>query len=334
MAKMYVHLTAGERERIRALRVQKKSYAFISKALSRSKSTIWEEIHNHLHHGAYEPDRADTRARVVRKKPRRQSKMMLPKVANAVKDGLRKGWSPEQISGRMRLDYPRSEIMRISRQSIYAWLHKDKKAGGKWYLQLRRKTRKYRKLDLRSGRRLYHDNRKSIDERPQTVAERRFYGDWEADSVDGKLKGGHLLSFVERKSSYTVITKMARKDAESFNAAAISRFQESKWLPLRTLTVDNGSEFTRHAELSSALAVPIFFAHPLCAWQRGLNENTNGLLRQYFPKGKTDFALVSDDRIAEVEALLNNRPRKKLGYRTPAEVMDKFLRLESVRLRT
>ena len=318
MARRYVHLTRGERERIRLLRLDRWSLSAIAAAICRSKSTIHREVKQHLHHNGYEPERADGRARKVRHMPRRPHKMMVPKIAAYVKEGLAKDWSPEQIAGRIRLDHPHSPIMRISRQCIYDWLARDKKAGGVWYKRLRMGKR--RRKRTKGERRVNIAGRKSIELRPVSVESRRRFGDWEADTVEGRLNSGRLATLVERKSLYTVIARMDTRHARCFNAALLSRLDRERWLPLRTITADNGAEFARHGELTEALGVAVYFAQPHRSWQRGTNENTNGLIRQYLPK-KTDFRLVSEERVALVERTLNTRPRKKLGYRTPAEVM-------------
>lgn len=169
-------------------------------------------------------------------------------------------------------------------------------------------------------------------ERPASVDSRRFVGDWEGDTVVGKLHGGCLATLVERKSRFTVLAKIDTGRAEDFNAAVWERVSRTPWLPFRTLTVDNGPEFTRHVELENKLNSVVYFAEPYCSWQRGTNENTNGLIRQYFPKG-TDFKSTDAEKIALVENLLNNRPRKVLGYRTSLEVMAKACKKPIVPLR-
>lgn len=331
MARRYVHLTRGERERIRLLRLEKRSVRFIAAALCRSQSTIHREIKRHLHHNGYEPERADGRARKVRGMARRPRKMMVPEIEVYVKEGLRKDWSPQQIAGRIRLDHPHSRVMRISRQCIYDWLARDKKSGGLWYKHLRMGKR--RRKRTKGDRRVNIAGRKSIELRPRSVETRRRFGDWEADTVEGRLNSGRLATLVERKSLYTVIAKMSTRHAHCFNAALLSRLEREQWLPMRTITADNGAEFARHSELASVLGASVYFAQPHCSWQRGTNENTNGLIRQYLPK-KTDFRLVSEERIASVERALNTRPRKKLGYRTPAEVMARRFRNPAVPLVT
>jgi IS30 family transposase len=335
MAKTYTHLTLGERERIKQLCVEKHSIGFIATALSRSKSTISLELERNRHRGWYDPERANAKASARRRIPRRREKMLTDDIAAFVKDSLRKEWSPEQISGRMRQQHRTSEAMCISHQSIYRWINRDRRNGGEWYRHLRldnRKRKMARGCNFNPAVRIA--KRVMIDKRPISVQRRRFTGAWEGDTVQGRQGRGRLATLVERKTRYTVLALVESKHAEKLNAAVIERFARSPWLPIRTLTVDNGLEFAAHWELAKTLGGAIYFAHPYQSWQRGLNENTNGLLRQYFPKG-CDFLVVTAEKIAEVEELLNNRPRKILGYRTPAEVMAHRLRRTSgVRLVT
>lgn len=325
MAKDYVHLTSGERERIMQLRREKRSLGFIANALSRSKSTISLELKRNTHNGSYEADRAQSKARRRGKCPRRKCKMLIPEIERFVKSGLKKDWSPEQIAGRMKRVCRRSTVCSVSHQSIYRWICNDKKAGGKWYTHLRLNNRKQhrprgvkRNSDARIAERIM------IDKRPKSVDSKRYFGDWEGDTVQGKQGCGRLVTLAERKSLYAVFAPLESKHAAKLNAAVVERMKRSPLLPFRTLTVDNGLEFAGHRELSFALKGAIYFAHPQSSWERGLNENMNGLLRQYFPKG-IDFRTVAAQRVAEVEELLNNRPRKTLGYRTPAEVMNQYL---------
>lgn len=333
MAKKFTHLTLEEREQIRILRLQKLSSSKIAKILGRSKSTICEEVKRHLHHNGYEPLRAHGHARVVRRKPRRPKKMGIAAIELFVKEGLLKHWSPQQIAGRMQLEFPRSSFMHISHQCIYDWLERDKKSGGSWYKLLRINNKKRKRRRVKAPRKVNIANRKGIEERPQSVETRRFYGDWEADTVEGALNRGRIATMVERKTLFTVIAKMETRHAHCFNAAVLERLQQHASLPIRTITADNGAEFARHKELEEQLGTRIYFAEPYCSWQRGLNENTNRLIRQYFPK-KTDFKLVSKEEIALIEERLNNRPRKKLAYRTPAEVMANYRARPAVRIAT
>lgn len=333
MAKKFTHLTLEKREQIRILRLQKLSSSTIARIIGRAKSTVTEEVKRHCHHNGYEPVRAHGHARVVRMRPRKPQKMNVPAIEQFVKEGLLKSWSPEQIAGRIRVEFPRSPAMRISRQCIYDWLERDKKSAGTWYKRLRINNRKRKRPRVKAARHVNIANRKGIEERPQSVDTRRFCGDWEADTVEGALNRGRIATLVERKTLFTIIAKMETRHAYCFNAALLERLEQDASLPIRTITADNGAEFARHKELEEALAAKVYFAKPYCSWQRGLNENTNRLIRQYFPK-KTDFKLVPKTQIALIEDTLNNRPRKKLAYRTPAEVMANYRTHPTVRIVT
>jgi len=225
---------------------------------------------------------------------------------------LQRDWSPEQISGRLRAE----EGIRISHEYIYQYIYADKRAGGELHHHLRcqkKRRKRYGAYDRRGVIR----NRVSIDERPVVVDERSRVGDWEGDTVIGKNHKGALVTLVERKSLYTVIGRVARKTAAAVRAAIVAGLTLHK-NRVHTLTYDNGKELAEHEQIAKALGVEIYFAHPYSSWERGLNENTNGLLRQYFPKGQ-ELTAVAREEIEHV-ARLNHRPRKTLGFRTPYEV--------------
>ena len=333
MTRKFKHINFTEREIIKRLLSEKTGISEIARILNRAKSSISQEIRRNLYNKYYLPHIADSMARKRKKQSRRQRKMNCPEINSFVRDGLKKQWSPEQISGRMRLEYPDAQSICISHESIYQWLWRDKRLGGDWHKELRQFSRKRRKQRNSRDSRGIIKNRVSIDKRPQSVLERRFFGDWEGDTLQGKHGHGFIASVVERKTSYACFALMPDKTPGSLNRAVIRRFRTNPALPKRTLTLDNGREFSWHKELSESLKTRIFFCHPYHSWERGLNENTNGLLRQYFPKG-ADFLKIDDESLAKVEELLNNRPRKKLNYRTPAEAMNAYLkRKETVRIR-
>jgi IS30 family transposase len=334
MAKDYTHLTRGERVRIRALRTEHKSLGFIANALGRAKSTICEELRRNQYRGSlYVPLMADSMARKRRKQPRRERKMACPSIRTVVEEGLGQQWSPEQIAGRLRKRHPRSPQRWISHEAIYQWIWRDRRAGGSWYKHLRQSNRKLKKR--RTGREMRGriEGRIGIEARPASVDSRRFIGDWEGDTVVGSGRQAFVATWTERKTRYTCLAPLVDKRVETLNAAILARFAAEPHLPMRTTTLDNGREFFGHAKLAKAWRAKIYFARPYHSWERGLNENTNGLLRQYFPK-RTMAQKIPPERIAQVEKLLNNRPRKTLNYRTPAEVMaSHLLRPPGVRLR-
>ena len=224
---------------------------------------------------------------------------------------IRKDWSPEQICGRLEAE----QGIRISHEYIYLYIYADKRSGGDLYLRCQKQRRKrYGSYDCRGIIR----NRISIDERPSIVDAKGRFGDWEGDTVIGKQHRGALVTLVERKSLYTVIGAVCRKTAGAVCEAIVAGLAPYKDR-VHTLTYDNGREFSEHERMAAELDAHIYFAHPYSSWERGANENTNGLIRQYFPKGQ-DLTAVSEAEIEYVMNQLNHRPRKTLGFRTPYEV--------------
>ena len=223
-------------------------------------------------------------------------------------------WTPEQISDRLKLEGLRS----VSHETIYLHVYQNKRDGGRLYTCLRRRHT-YRKRIHKYCKRGGWDTRRPISERPAIVETRSRFGDWEADTIIGRRQSGAILSLVERRSRYCLLQKLANKSPDILAEAACTQLMPLKDKVL-TITSDNGFEFRRHQTIATRLDADFFFADPYSSWQRGTNENTNGLVRQYFPK-KTDFSLLSDDDILFVNHRLNNRPRKCLGFRTPNEVL-------------
>lgn len=237
---------------------------------------------------------------------------------------LRQDWSPDQITGYLR----REKQPSVSHEWIYLYVYADKRRGGTLHRHLRsqKKQRKRYSGYLRRGQ---IPNRTSIDKRPQIVARKSRFGDWEVDTIVGARHKGGILSAVERKSKLTRLRKLTTKSAAEMKDKTIALLAPLA-AKVHTITVDNGKEFCEHELIAAGLQARIYFAHPYASWERGLNENTNGLIRQYFPK-KYEFSKISDSDLQRVEDLLNNRPRKSLGYRTPNEVSFKQ---QSVALRS
>ena len=235
---------------------------------------------------------------------------------------LRQEWSPEQIAGWLKLEKQPT----VSHECIYLYIYADKRRGGTLHRHLR-SQKKQRKRYSGYIRRGQIPNRTSIDKRPKIVASKSRFGDWEADTIVGARHKGGILSVVERKSKLTRLCKLATKAAAEMKDNTIALLAPLA-ARVHTITVDNGKEFCDHELIATGLQARIYFAHPYASWERGLNENTNGLVRQYFPK-KYEFAKITDKDLQRVEDLLNNRPRKTLGYRTPNEV---FFKQRSVAL--
>ena len=213
----------------------------------------------------------------------------------------------------------------LHHETLYRLIYADKAAGGDLYKHLRVVSKPYRKRYGSYDRRGKIKNRVDIDERPAEVAQRGRIGDWEGDTIMGKGRQSALLTMVERKTLYTVIIRLTGKHADLLAQAAIKGMKALKD-QIETITFDNGLEFSEHENIARALDADIYFAHPYASWERGINENTNGLIRQYFPKG-TDFNLVSDKEIQYVMDRLNNRPRKTRDCRSPNELF-KGLRVD------
>lgn len=327
----YTHLTSNERYVIAHLKVFKLSLREIARRIGRSASTVSRELkRNGPGHGwVYWYDvaqrRADQRKRKARSQ-RRRSNTMLYKL---VVDSLRHGLSPQIIAGRLRREYPRKHSMRISHEGIYQWVFADAKAGGDLYQSLVRHHKRRRKHRLGHRRRLF-DGRVSITERPAIVEYRRRFGDWESDTMEGAKSSGGLATHVERKSRYLLAGKLGNKLSATYTATTLKLFSKVPKLRIKTMTVDNGSEFAGFKEIERHTGVSVYFSDPRSPWQRGCNENTNGLLRRYFPKG-FDFRLASDKLIQAVVERLNHRPRKCLNYRTAYEV---FFNTKTVALRS
>jgi IS30 family transposase len=238
-----------------------------------------------------------------------------PDVRTYVTDKLDAAWSPDQIAGRVRRDFPRQRRRWLSRQTIYDWIHRR---APHWTAKLRRGG----KLPEKRGR---LTDCVRIDGRPEVINRRRRYGDWEGDTMVGKGRRSALVTLVERKSGYTRLGRADDLTAASTRRVTTRRLRELPAALRRNITFDNGKEFAQHSRIARQLELQIYFATPYRSWQRGTNENTNGLLRQYFPK-RTNFTQISHREVARVERQLNERPRQRLGYRTPAEVIAKRLR--------
>ena len=237
-----------------------------------------------------------------------------------IRNKLKRYFSPEQIVGRIEIDYPDDPQMRISSLTIYNWIRRDKKAGGKLCKFLRQGYRKRRKKHGSIDKRGQIPDRRPISDRPKAVDKRQEMGHWEGDTVVGKSNGSSIATHVERKSRYLLVGRTDDKSSESMNSTTQRLFRRIPRSKRKTMTFDNGKEFAGFKELEKSVGFCCYFADPYSSYQRGTNENTNGLLRQFFPKG-TDFNEVSEEEIDKAAALLNNRPRKCLNYRTPHEVL-------------
>lgn len=311
---MASHLTLQERETLYRMKHAGKSFREIAEALGRDRSTIYREVNRNTGGRGYRPGQAQRLAEERRLACRRPAKLGDLELRRYVIKHLKQKWSPEQIAGRLRIDQPHKKQRHVSYQTIYNWLGTD---GSEWREHLRRGTRRS-KPETRGQLK----DCRTIAGRPQVVNSKRRYGDWEGDTIVSPGRRSGLTTMVERKSQYLRVRKTKSLKSSDTMRAANSSLKDLPEELLRTITLDNGKEFAEHHRLTDRLGADVYFAQPYASYQRGLNENTNGLLRQFFPKG-TDFARISRRQVARAEQLLNDRPRKSLGYRTPSEILHK-----------
>jgi IS30 family transposase len=309
----YTQLTQGKRYQIRVLLKARFSLSEMASFLHVHKSTISREIKRNSGHKGYRPRQAHEKAMTRRYAAAKRIKMT-PAMIELINQHIRQDFSPEQVSGYLY----RKHALHISHETIYKHIWSDKRCGGTLYKHLRNSSRKYRKRYGSKERRGRMKEQVSIDLRPAVVDAKSRIGDWEIDTMTGKDSKGHLITVVERKSKLTLIKRVPDKQSDDMAIAIIKLLRPYKDKIL-TITADNGKEFCRHQKISKSLKADVYFAHPFHSWERGLNENTNGLLRQYFPK-KLDFRKIDDKSIEHAMQRLNNRPRKTLAYATPNEV--------------
>ena len=310
----YRQLTHAQRYQIYILLKAGHNQTEIAALVSCHKSTISRELRRNRGQKGYRDQQADYLARSRRWQAHRAR--ISRKTWEWVELLLQYQWSPEQIAGRLKLEQQPT----VSHQWIYRYIYADKQRGGQLYRHLR-SQKKQRKRYGGHARRAQIPHRISIDQRPAIVARKSRIGDWEADTIIGPRHKGAILSCTERKSKLTLLRKLESKGALEVKRNCIALLSPCAD-QVFTITVDNGKEFSDHRDIAAVLQTKIYFAHPYASWERGLNENTNGLIRQYFPK-KYDFARITPEDVNNVAARLNNRPRKTLGYRTPNEVFFK-----------
>lgn len=318
----YHHFTEHERYVISHMHLAGFSQAAIGRQLGRHRATIGRELkRNRSPWGqGYFYDTATRLARQRRDCANRRFKLDQGDLGACVRHGLRQRWSPQQIAERLKQDHRRDLTMRITHETIYRWVYRRSAMGEPWHEQLRRRRPKRRR---RCTRREHHGKipgRIGIEHRPPVVDRRSRFGDWEADTMQGAKGKGALATHVERKSRYLLTRKLTDQRAETFSRATVNAFRAIPAKLRKTMTADNGKEFARFKTIQRRLNLNVYFANPYAAWERGANENTNGLLRDFFPKG-TDFTRVSHAQVARVQRMMNNRPRKCLNYRIPAEVL-------------
>ena len=309
----YHQLTQEQRYQIYALQKRGHSSVEIGEVIGVDKSTISRELRRNCGGRGYRPQQAHHLALKRRQKA-------VPRITEEtwalVEKLLRQDWSPEQIAGRLK----KERGIRISHEWIYQYVLNDKQAGGDLYRHLRcqkKRRKRYGTYDRRGKL----PNCRSIEERPAIVSTRKRLGDWEVDTLIGRKQKQALVTLTERKSRFTLLGKVSRRTSQAVRKQ-VCRLLLPVIDKVHTLTSDHGKEFADYEQIAATLNLQFYFAHPYAAWERGTNENTNGLLRQYFPK-KSDFQTTSNTRLEQAMSKLNFRPRKSLRFKTPFEVFYK-----------
>lgn len=324
-------LTLKERIQIETLLKENKSKSYIAKTLNRSRSTITREVNKWVqtNKDKYSAELANWNAKDDYLNKRNTDKISIHKKLRVyVFKGLLSQWTPEQIAGKLKLDFPNDPIMSISHESIYRYIYTQPQARlNKKLINLlvRKKTRRRPPKKKRgTGRKII--NQVSIDNRPKHIDLRQEIGHWEGDLMIGKNQKSAIGTIVERKSRYTLIVKLKARNSKE--VAKIFSKVLNKLNPIlkKTMTYDNGVEMARHENITQKTGMKIYFAHPYSSWERGTNENRNGLIRRYLPKG-TDFNLINKKQLMIIQEKLNNRPRKIIGYKTPKEIIDSELKI-------
>lgn len=314
----YKHITTNERCCIANFLSLGLSLRKIAKHLNRNISTISREVKRNSTNGKYLAHIACENYAKNRKNCGAKGKSSNPTLIKYIEDGLEKTWSPEQIAGRLRLDYQDDKSMKIGFKTIYRWLYQKIIEKG----NVNRLRRKGKSLNPKETRDKFNIG-KSIKDRPKEVRKRETIGHWELDTVvssRGKSKAC-LSTFVERKSRFLIAQVMENRKSLTLNFHCFTAFKDIPTNLIKTFTVDRGKEFAGYVDIENTLNIDVYFADAYASWQRGTNENTNGLLREFYPK-KFDFSSINQKELDNIVTIINNRSRKCLGYKTPAEVFD------------
>lgn len=322
------HLTKYERESIARMWYAGMSLREIGEELGRNKSTISREIRRNStgegnsckYVGVVAHELASERRSSASQG--RCGKIQKHGMLRYVKSKLALQWSPEQISGRLNEQRGQDLSRRISHVSIYKWIAQDRANGGQYYRQLRQSNRRRRRKKGSLAKHFAIEGKVSIDDRPKIVERRDRVGDWEGDLVRGQGGKAYLVTLVERTSGLLLMQRVGNKKSHVVRRAIVKLMKRVPRRLLRTLTFDNGTEFSEFSKLEKELKLKVYFAHPYASWERGTNENTNGLIRQYLPK-QVNIQTKTTQALARIQQRLNNRPRKRLNYKTPNEVFKK-----------
>jgi len=321
----YRHITEEERYHIKRQIGLGWSLRQIARGMGRSASTISRELRRNAGQKGYRPRQANALA-AARSANCRNARRIPDSTWQRVIPLLKEDWSPEQVAGRLG-----SEGLLISHESIYRRVYADKAGRGDLWRHLRCQKKRRKRYASGRDRRGQIRNRRSIDQRPSVVDQKGRLGDWEGDTIIGAARKGAIVSMAERRTQYVVLEKVVTRESKRVTDATIMGLHPLAAV-VESITLDNGKEFAEHEIVSDALKADIFFAHPYASYERGLNEQINGLVRQYFPKG-TSFDTITRSMLKRVQDKLNDRPRKSLGFKTPREAMLLEARLKGVALR-
>jgi IS30 family transposase len=313
----YTHITSDERDMLQVLRDIGLAIDLVARMLCRHPSSLYREIDRNSSHGLYISGKADNRASKRRESNRPSPVLENKPLIKCVEKLLREDCSPDEIVGRIRLEQQHPG-WHICYETIYKHIYSEVRKGNDLRSHLRQGRKTRRKRSLKKDRRGIIPDRVFIDSRPSIVEQKSRRGDWEGDTIEGARKEGYVATWVDRSKKYLVAYTLTHKAAQALVDGAKKAFRKIPKKYRKTFTVDNGKEFAMHKALSKRLGGKVYFAHPYHSWERGLNENTNGLLRQYLPKNRS-LADLTENELAKIVNKLNNRPRKSLGYLTPRE---------------
>lgn len=330
--RIYQRLSFIEREELSRCLAMSYSYRQIAVLLHRLPSTISRELscRNMSRHG-YRAITAQRKAQSLAKKSRRPRKLDVnQELQRVVMEYLQLRWSPEQIAKRLKILYPNDMAMQVSHETIYAYIYVHPRQHLKRQLlyHLRRKHKNRYVKSKERKRCCPIQDFISIDDRPPEINARKIAGHWEGDLMQGSMNKSAIGTLVERKTRLTLIVKLKHKDASSVRQAFAQKLNRLPNTLKRSLTYDQGREMAEHKLFTQDTKIKVYFAHPHSPWERGTNENTNSLIRDFFPAG-TDFSKISGKKLKHVEDLLNDRPRKVLGFYTPKEMFTKSVALEA-----
>ena len=317
----YSHINTDERDFLQSAVVLSLDKSIIARMLGKHISSIYREVNRNSNKGSYIASAAKDYASNRRIESKPQPKLGNSTLMRDIKKRFLQDHSPEQIAGRLKLDYPGQKDCHASIEFIYQYLYTCVEAEPELKLHFRQGRKKRHKRLSGKDKRGSIPNRTFIDDRPAIVNEKKRVGDWEGDTVEGGGKKGYIASFVDRSTKFLIAYPLVKKETQALVKGAKRAFRKMPEGSVKTATVDNGKEFSAHQQLGAAIGGDVYFAHPYHSWERGLNEHTNGLLRQYFPK-KMPLDTITKKELDRAVLRINNRPRKSLNYRTPQEVFD------------